>query len=606
MAILLKATKILCFFAAFIPFGVVNAQENSTPEVLESVATGWQAEQIRRKQAHKAYLESHKVDYDWFSKFAFSQSDGIPFIILKLLPIIAPEEWGSKENFLDVVGLFKDERDPNYPIAAGIGISVFNRGAGEGNPIDYTSVTCGSCHNGRVKGANNEFVYLDGGVNAEFNIVQLKRRISNSLETILEGVSGEAARREKALEVFLGALDTASAENPNYFYQNYRYQGRILDADYEKSQIAVFKSQAPELIDKFINKVERDTEGLNVLLNQSYKGLDEVFWAGFPGMADATGISTTNAYAYVEGSFYKFLAWWFILPPTPGITDFMAVWEQDRRIVGWDETKTHLQGGGGQWNGNIPLPIYRNLAAQLTSGLSDNDIRVGVYSTNLLAGLPAPVYPFDVDMALAAKGEGLFQENCAGCHQDKNGKVYENIGTSLNRSQIVSTTIRDAGTSRLAGVCSPTTEVKFYGESVRPCAEFKGVSLVGREDLIMTAPESQLGYNALPLGGIWAQAPYLHNGSIPTLYHLLVPESRPEKFVKSRLTYDTEKGGFSWELPLEGDKNAAAYIMDTTAIPSFSNNGHDTDIVEGDKTYKLDWSQDIEGAKALIEYLKTL
>ena len=123
----------------------------------------------------------------------------------------------------------------------------------------------------------------------------------------------------------------------------------------------------------------------------------------------------------------------------------------------------------------------------------------------------------------------------------------------------------------------------------------------------MTAADQQLGYNALPLGGIWAQAPYLHNGSVPTLYHLLMPKSRPDQFVKSRLSYDKTKLGFSWHMPLsDKDQNSAAYIFDTTAAEVLSNQGHDKDISVGSNTYKLDWSNDPEGVKALIEYLKTL
>src|ERR1700694_4819378 len=54
-------------------------------------------------------------------------------------------------------------------------------------------------------------------------------------------------------------------------------------------------------------------------------------------------------------------------------------------------------------------------------------------------------------------------------------------------------------------------------------------------------------YNALPLGGVWAQAPYLHNGSVPTLYHLLVPSERPTVFMKGRLDYDKKLVGYAWD-----------------------------------------------------------
>ena len=114
-------------------------------------------------------------------------------------------------------------------------------------------------------------------------------------------------------------------------------------------------------------------------------------------------------------------------------------------------------------------------------------------------------------------------------------------------------------------------------------------------------------YNALPLGGIWAQAPYLHNGSVPTLYHLLVPDERPGVFMKSRLDYDKELVGFSWRMGTGsaggGDEG---YRFDTGAIEAFSNAGHDKDIAVGGETYRLNWSGDKDGAMAIIEYMKTL
>ncbi|MEP6443797.1 MAG: cytochrome C [Hyphomicrobiales bacterium] len=598
MSISIKAILTFFILAVSTNLGSLRAQDT---------AATWQAEQTFRRAAHEAYLQKHRVDYAWFAKHAFSQSDGIPFILLKLLPRVAPEHWGSKENFLDVVGLFHDERDLNYPIASGIGLSFFNRETLPTDSVDYTSVTCGSCHIGRIKDDDDKTIYLDGGINSEFNIVQFKLRIFKSVQAIVDGARDDAGKREKASTIFLNALDKVHAENPNYFYQNYQYQGRHLNADYERSQIENFKRQAPKLIDAFITKAEQDYEALEILKDQSYKALGQAFWDGTPGMADATGISTTGGFNKIEGFFDRLIAWWFIKPPTPGITDFMAVWQQDRRKVSWDSDKLNIHNGGGQWNGNIPLPIYRNLAAQLTSGLNDNDIRVSAYSSKLLSALPAPVYPFEVDTKLASKGRALFEENCSACHRDNNGIVYGDLGTEFNRAKIVTSPIRDAGIARLASVCSPSTEVKIHGQSARPCAEFDGVSLVGREDLIMADSGQQLGYNALPLGGIWAQAPYLHNGSIPTLYHLLMPKSRPDQFVKSRLSYDKTKLGFSWQMPLsDKDQNSAAYVFDTKIAEVLSNQGHDKDISADSNTYKLDWSNDPEGAKALIEYLKTL
>ena len=121
----------------------------------------------------------------------------------------------------------------------------------------------------------------------------------------------------------------------------------------------------------------------------------------------------------------------------------------------------------------------------------------------------------------------------------------------------------------------------------------------------MTPPKQHDGYNALPLVGLWAQAPYLHNGSVPTLYHLLVPNERPAVFVKSRLDYDKKLVGFAWN-PSEATSNKEGYVFDTHLSPAMSNTGHDKDIQQDGKVFKLNWADDKEGAAAIIEYLKTL
>ena len=285
----------------------------------------------------------------------------------------------------------------------------------------------------------------------------------------------------------------------------------------------------------------------------------------------------------------------------------MSVWEQGNREAQWDSEHELLINGAGQWNGNIPIPIYRNLAAQLTLGLTDNDIRVSAFGVELLDELPASVYPFDVDIELAKQGERLFADNCAQCHQPHNGKVYSNINVNLDRSFVVGWLIRRGGIDSFFKACTPETTVTMGGSSVKPCAEFRGVSLEGKEQLIMSPNDEHHGYNARPLNGIWAQAPYLHNGSVPTMYHLLVPNVRPQTFYKSRLEYDQQYLGFSWlRAPGSNSLATVGYLFDTTSFSAFSNSGHDTDIIEDGKTYKLDWSDDIDGVWALIEYLKTM
>ena len=283
------------------------------------------------------------------------------------------------------------------------------------------------------------------------------------------------------------------------------------------------------------------------------------------------------------------------------------MWNQDAHDPRWDESKTRLINGGGQWNGHIPLPIYKNIAAQITLGFSEIDISVSAHSERLLKHLPPAIYPFDVNLDLARKGQQIFTENCADCHQPNNGKVYTQMGTDMGRAKVAGTIITLAAQSGFTSDadCSPTTTIEMEGKQVQPCAEYRGVSLKGKSKLAMLPPRVHDGYNALPLSGLWAQAPYLHNGSVPTLYHMLVPSERPGIFVKSRLDFDKHNVGFNWQQESWLDKSEG-YLYDTTASPATSNAGHDHDITENGKTYKLDWSNNKAGAWALIEYLKTL
>ena len=344
-----------------------------------------------------------------------------------------------------------------------------------------------------------------------------------------------------------------------------------------------------------------------MIAKKFYPAIEERISAGFAGMEDAIGFNAASAYQGLKTNKFTSLFAPLALPAAHGVTDIMVVWDQDSHDPRWNEDKTRLINGGGQWNGHIPLPIYKNIAAQVTLGFTDLDISVSAHSERLLKNLPAPMYPFDVNLELARKGQKLFAENCAACHQPNNGKVYTQMGTDMGRAKIAGTIITVAAQSGFTGDedCSPTTTIQMQGKLIQPCAEYRGVSLKGNSKQAMLPPRIHDGYNALPLPGLWAQAPYLHNGSVPTLYHLLVPEERPDVFVKSRLDYDKRNIGFNWQRDTWLNKDEG-YLYDTTASPATSHLGHDHDITENGKTFKLNWADDKDGAWALIEYLKTL
>jgi mono/diheme cytochrome c family protein len=605
----MKATLVLLLMALASLSACDNTQLQAPMTIsgIEEVPEEWKPEQAQRDEQKTQYLKQHQVAYAWFSKFAFSQSDGVALIPFKLLPLLAPELWGSKDNFLEVVGLFNDPAMPNYPVPLGIGISALSQTEPAAH-IDYTSFTCAACHVGRVRLDDGTLKSIIGGVNTEFNIVQYRVRAYQTLQAIFNGETNADKKKSLILNAFSNALVKIENTDPHYFYNNYQAGNIVFDAQYEAAQIALFKQDAANILAKFSVDIENQYTSYGALLDKNYAGFKAQGIAGLPGMADATGISTTNAYSALQESI--FTSWFaqFILPPAPGMTDFMSVWQQDKRKASWDKDHKTLINGGGQWNGNIPIPMYRNLAAQLTLGLKDNDIRVAAFGVELLDGLPPTVYPFDVDIKLAKQGRELFLDNCAQCHQPHNGKVYDNLGTNLDRSFVVNWLVRKGGISSFYDVCSPDTSVMMNGEEKRPCAEYDGMSLKGKKDLIMSPNDRHHGYSARPLSGIWAQAPYLHNGSVPTLYHLLIPSERPAKFIKSRLDYDAKNVGYAWDGKgiLGKGKPGEGYEFDTTAFKTLSNKGHDKNLQEGSNHYKLNWQDDRQGAMAIIEYLKTL
>jgi hypothetical protein len=111
---------------------------------------------------------------------------------------------------------------------------------------------------------------------------------------------------------------------------------------------------------------------------------------------------------------------------------------------------------------------------------------------------------------------------------------------------------------------------------------------------------SLLSYKARPLNGIWATAPYLHNGSVPTLYDLMLPQSeRPKSFMLGSRVFDSQKVGFKSD-GYEGFK------FDTGQTGN-ANTGHEyaagkTAQANGDILPALNAEQRWE----LLEYLKTL
>ena len=107
--------------------------------------------------------------------------------------------------------------------------------------------------------------------------------------------------------------------------------------------------------------------------------------------------------------------------------------------------------------------------------------------------------------------------------------------------------------------------------------------------------EPELGYVAPPLDGIWATAPYLHNGSVPTLESLLNSTLRPRYWARSGRSDDYNLDAVGWNFEVLSKPGRKAPWLYRTDLPGYGNQGH----TYGDA---LSASE----RRAILEYLKTL
>lgn len=242
-----------------------------------------------------------------------------------------------------------------------------------------------------------------------------------------------------------------------------------------------------------------------------------------------------------------------------GSTDIMAIWNQKQHQGFY----YHSDG----INSSLKEVL---LSSALGTGTTPKEINLASLDRieEWLQELSPAIYPFGINPNLARNGQKVFEQNCASCHglgSDKVGKVIflEEISTDSNRLEHWTTEAND-----------------------------------GMNDYANNYPwdfnrfRKTNGYVVPALDGVWAKAPYLHNGSVPSLKDLLTPVGdRPKQFYRGYDVYDSLRVGF---ISTGEAAKKLGFLFDTT-IKGNGNGGHyfGTDLKESDKN-------------ALIEYLKTL
>lgn len=213
----------------------------------------------------------------------------------------------------------------------------------------------------------------------------------------------------------------------------------------------------------------------------------------------------------------------------------------------------------------------------LTVNDTSESRQVDEHMPDLLAyiySLKPPKYPYAVNKKLAARGEVLFNSQCSHCHGSY-GKEEDYPNLLIPQAMI--------GTDSLLSTSNYSTPqfVNWFNSSWFTTGDHPA------------RLEPFRGYIAPPLDGIWVTAPYLHNGSVPTLEALLDSKLRPAYWQRDFLVaqYDYQRVGWKFEAK---EKPGGSTIYNTT-LPGYGNQGH----YYGDRLTS-------DEKKAVLEYLKTL
>jgi hypothetical protein len=254
-------------------------------------------------------------------------------------------------------------------------------------------------------------------------------------------------------------------------------------------------------------------------------------------------------------------------PELIGASDFPSLWNQAPR------EGMHLH-----WDGDNDSVDERNLSAGLGAGITPVTVdHAGLKRVrDWIWTLPPPAYPYAIDPALSARGQGLYAQHCVSCHADHRFRAGVTAGDRVGQVEDIDRIKTDR--YRLDSYTA-TFALNQYG--LFPDSRYR-----------FTRFRKTRGYANQPLDGIWLRGPFLHNGSVPSLRALLNPPAqRPVMFYRGNDVFDQVGVGFVSNV---AEANGRRFTLYDTAVPGNGNMGHDygTTLPDGDKA-------------AIVEYLKT-
>ncbi len=476
--------------------------------------------------------------------------------------------------------------------------------------VPMFGVSCATCHTNVIKNDKNQAFLIDGA-GSKFAIDRLiKEMVTSTILTLVDPIEFDKfydRYKEKSnikeevdsMEEFTLVVDTNAYRNfknslKNNVYQDVYVFQQSVNFELQKSGTTTLDFGVYPTNDDLNTRFKMFvylTKRLQWFLQQAeYASGDPTTAPGGLGRGSPWG-STMNMYANLF--FDKQKEEWPIAPE--GAIDTPFIWK-------YDDAKWIFA------TGTTNSMVERNFAqgiALLSDFNSDTyESTITIQKLEDIQGFTRkyqpPVWPENilgkVNMRMVNMGKQVFQENCLNCHNPKRetftgpGSIeynYLNVGT--DNTYFTNQTKDFYGKSFIDDVLPPVmSKVKAAAASnggIKDMAPFE----IGREKAVWRAPKFNT-IVAKPLWGIWATAPYLHNGSVINMRQLLdKPEYRFTKFHVGSIEYDVNNMGFM----NKQTAYSSLFETDCTNCAGNSNRGHNygTNLSDTQKN-------------ALIEFLK--
>lgn len=539
-------------------FNVASAEDKTAPDIPVHLQQGWSADTADRW--HFISQGTALIPYEWF--VALEQPGQQPG---QTALIKAPEN-------LQRLGFLSEPVSTTNPDGLAIGLYSTPVDIPDGRHAcwkgNWLGLGCAGCHTGQVSYRGQQ-IRIEGGP-SHIDIDSFVGQLVGSITAVLQNQDGAGQR-------FMARVKAPPAD----VQSGLQCFGGVLQAAAKFNQVVGGNSG--------------DTAGGAGRLDAHGAGLNQLLAAPFRLMTDPSDIGETRNYAHLTAP-----------------VRYPALWDTPR--FSWV-----------LYNASIRQPLTRNLVEALgvlapikhDATMLTPDVTHGVQMDNLVWGqralmdLRSPRWPEAIlgapDPQQTARGRLVYASACADCHEATPGEPasacseikiplvdLDKIGTDPEQATTFNS--RKIALSKIGGPDSMSNYKAAEALTGNIAEQWIAKS---KENAALAAAincgrpnqyRGPLAYRSRPLNGIWAMAPYLHNGSVPSLNDLLLPPSqRPKLFYVGNWEFNPDIVGYDMKAETPG-----AFLFDTT-VRGNSNAGHSygTDMTEDDR-------------KALIEYLKTL